>query len=150
VGLFAAGEFAKGTSQSSSTALYVILIPVIALVFCWWVGQFFDQLSLKIVGWLILFTLVFQALFLVSILAGADRYAGFNVFWLLLGEILAPFPALIMVAAIIARYKRALNRGLTKREWVLLIFLSLVFITYYIAYPWDWNKVGSLVSRGGF
>ena len=126
------------------------MIPVMSLVFCWWIGQFFDQLSLKIVGWLILFTLVFQALFFVLTLAGADRYVGFNLFWLVFGEILAPVFALVVVQPIIGRYKRVLNRGLTKREWLLLVFLSLVFIIYYVVYPWDWGKVASLLSRGGF
>jgi hypothetical protein len=83
-------------------------------------------------------------------LAGVDRYVGFNEFWLVLGEVLSPFPALALVPAILSRYRRALNRQITKRDKALMIFLSLVFIFYYVALPWDWGKIAGLIGNGGF
>lgn len=120
-----------------SLAIYQVMIPVVALVIVWWFAQFYEVLWLKLIGWLVLFTLVFYSMIFIMIMAGVDIYLGFNVVYLVYGYFVAPIPALFVLIWIIRRYCSCLNRRLTQREKMCTVVSIVFFLLYWLIVPFN-------------
>lgn len=132
----------ESSQAANSMAITQGMIPILLLVIIWWAAEFYDRLSLRLVGWFVLFTLVFYVGVFLLIMLGADRYIGFNVIYLVFGYILAPLPASAVTFAIKKQYCSALNRSLTKRERTTTMLLIVLFMIYWLFVPWDLKPLG--------
>lgn len=140
--LSTAVKMGESSQAANSMAIFQVMIPILLLVIIWWAAEFYDRLSLRLVGWFVLFTLVLYAGVFLLIMLGADRYIGFDVIYMVLGYILTPLPASAVTFAIKKQYCSALNRSLTKRERTTTMLLIVLFTIYWIFVPWDLKPLG--------
>jgi len=143
IGIILATQLVRGeiSVAARSAALTQVMIPIIALVLTWWIGEFYDLVPFKFLGWYGLFTLVFYAVVFLLIMIGVDRYLGFSTMYLVFGYVLCPFPAVLVVRKIMKRYCLLLNRRLSRRERVQTWGLVLIFMTYWLIVPWDLSRL---------
>jgi hypothetical protein len=123
-------------------AITLQMIPIMVLVVVWWSAGFYDELALKIVGWFILFVLVFYSFAFLTIMLGVDRYLGFGEMYLVFSFVALPVPSSVVVWKIRDRYCSLLNRSLTKRERLVTVTLIILFAGYWILVPWDLTSFG--------
>lgn len=124
-----------------SASLFQLMVPIMFLIIIWWIAEFYDIIELRLLGWLILFTLVFYAIVFVMIMMGIDRRIGFNEIYLAIGYVLTPIPALFVWYNIKKRYCMLLKRNLTKKEKIITIILLVLFIMYWLIVPWDLSRL---------
>jgi hypothetical protein len=150
LGVILPGELAKSETDpaANSLALLAIMVPTVALVIVWWIGEFYDSLVFRFTGWLVLFTLVFFALIFLCIFLGIDRMLGFDVMYLVLSYVFTPLPALLVLVKIKERYCSLLNRELTKREKVIVTILCAAFLAYWFVVPWDFSRFSWNAAAG--
>ncbi len=127
---------------ANSAAITQQMIPIMLLVIVWWAAGFYDKLGLKILGWFILFILVFYSSVFLLIMLGVDRYFGFNVMYLVYLYVVLPLPSSAVAWKIKNRYCSLLNRRLTGREKLVGVSLIILFAAYWFIVPWDLTSIG--------
>ena len=135
--LSTAVRMGETSPAANSGAITQGMIPIMTLVIVWWAAEFYDKLSLKIVGWFILFILVFYSIMFLFIMLGVDRYLGFDVMYLVYLYILTPLPSAVVAWKVKTRYCSVLNRPLTNHEKWTSALLILLFAGYWFVVPWD-------------